>query len=294
VIDDATFLARPDRLAEPATSRRPRLGRRPTVLVAAAICLLVPATALALQLRRRPHSTRTSATTTPSSQTTRGVPQVGALFANATTNQHNCTAGVVDSPAGDMLITAAHCVVGSGAGMMFVPAFDVGRAPYGRWTITAAHFAAGWRTYHEPDEDLAFLTVAPRRIDGRTMTIQKVTRGYRLGSTATPGELITVTGYPAGAATAPITCTTQVYLTEGFPSFDCRGYVGGTSGTPWIHDTENGPEIVGIIGGLHQGGCFDYTSYSPLLARDAAREYQLAAADPPGDVDPGGSDDGCA
>lgn len=283
-----------DSLADGAASGRLRPGRRPLLLFAVAICLIAPATALALRLRSHPHAARPSRAAIPSSRTTPGVPEIGALFPNATTSQHDCTAGVVDSPSGNVLITAAHCVVGSGVGMVFVPAFRNGSAPFGRWTVTAVHAAPGWRVDHDPNDDVAFLTVARRRIDGRLTAIQTITGGYRLGSTARRGAPITVTGYPAGAANSAITCSTRVYLTGAFPSFDCRGYVDGTSGTPWIHRTRHGAEIVGVIGGLHQGGCVDFTSYSSPLAGDAHHEYELATAGDPGDVDPAATDDGCS
>ena len=43
-----------------------------------------------------------------------GTPPVGALFTTSAgqLGQHFCTASVVDSPAGDLVITAAHCVSG--------------------------------------------------------------------------------------------------------------------------------------------------------------------------------------
>jgi V8-like Glu-specific endopeptidase len=260
-----------------------------------AACLVVPATALALGLRIRLHVRSTAAgtaATMPSSQTTNGVPQIGALFANETTRQHSCTAGVVDSSAGNVLITAAHCVAGSGAGMVFVPALDGAGAPFGRWTVTAAYVPAGWRARQDPEDDVAFLTVAPRRGNGALTNIQAVTGGYRLGSAGAAGQSISVTAYPAGS-TSPIACTTKVYFTAGFPSFNCRGYVGGTSGTPWIRATSAGAEIVGVIGGLHQGGCVDYVSYSAPLGGGADDAFQRATAAAPGDFDPPAGSDGC-
>ena len=107
------------------------------------------------------------------------------------------------------------------------------------------------------------------------------------------GERVTVTGYPAGSANDPITCTTKIYLTDTFPAFDCRGYVSGTSGSPWLRATGRGTEIVGLIGGLNQGGCRDSTSYSPPLDGDADDAYLRASNDAPADVAPQPGQDGC-
>jgi V8-like Glu-specific endopeptidase len=275
------------------------------LMMAALFALALPATALALTLRasaaRQPARTaiptsptsRAARTAIPTSTTSRGVAEIGPLYASARATKHGCTASVVHSVSGDTLVTAAHCVSGSGAGMVFVPGQHGAQAPYGRWTVTAAHIEDKWVTRQDPDGDVAFLTVAPQTLHGAPTTIEQVVGGYMLGSTATRGETVTVTGYPAGSTNNPITCTTKVYRTREFPSFDCRGYVGGTSGTPWLHVTRSGTQIVGVIGGLNQGGCHDYTSYSSPLAGDADDAYHRASQHAPPDVAPQAGDDGC-
>jgi V8-like Glu-specific endopeptidase len=258
-----------------------------TVLAFAALAL--PATALALRQQARAKARAAI----PTSKTSRGVPEIGALYPNAQATQHECTATVVHSLLGNTLITAAHCVTGSGAGMVFVPGQNGAQAPYGRWTVTATHIEDRWVTRQDPDADVAFLTVAPRVINGVRSSIERTTGGYGLGSTATHGQTVTVTGYPAGGTNSPITCTAKIYLTENFPSFDCRGYVSGTSGSPWLRPTSHGTEIVGVIGGLNQGGCHDYTSYSSPLSRDADGAYVRASENAPADVAPPPGGDGC-
>jgi len=162
-----------------------------------------------------------------------GVPEIGALYASSRATQHGCTASVVHSPRGNTLITAAHCVVGNGAGMVFVPGQRGGQTPYGRWTVTAAYVEPKWVTRQDPDADVAFLTVAPRTINGASTQIEQVTGAYALGPAAGRGQRVTITGYPGGGPNYPISCAAKVYLTQTFPSFDCRGFVGGTSGSPW-------------------------------------------------------------
>ncbi len=97
------------------------------------------------------------------------------MFPSASSAQHDCTATVVDSPHGDVLLTAAHCVAGSGAGMVFAPGFHDGISPEGRWTVTAAHLAPGWLKSQDPHDDFAFLTVAPQTINGQPTEIEQVT-----------------------------------------------------------------------------------------------------------------------
>src|SRR5579859_7830432 len=70
-----------------------------------------------------------------------GTPAVGALFATTRgggLGRHFCTASVVHSPRGDVLITAAHCVpprAARGGQIAFVPGYSGGRAPYEIWTV---------------------------------------------------------------------------------------------------------------------------------------------------------------
>lgn len=265
-----------------------------TLVATAVVGLLLPAAALALKLRIRAaaHAHAAAGGATPS-RSTRGVSEIGALYAASGATRHTCTAGVVDSPRGNTLITAAHCVSGSGAGRVFVPDEHGGRAPYGRWAVATVHVAPGWCTRRDPHEDVAFLTVAPRRIGGTLTEIQQVTGGYRLGSTARAHERVTVTGYPAGTDNDPITCRAEVYMTGVYPSFRCRGYLAGTSGAPWLRVTSHGTRIVGVIGGLNQGGCDPDTSYSTLLDGTARAAYRLAASGTTPDVAPAPGGDGC-
>lgn len=257
------------------------------------VALALPATALAFTLQSggAAHPPEAMPTSSPSP----GVSEIGALYANARTTHHGCTASVVDSPRGNTLITAAHCVSGSGAGMVFVPGQHGATAPYGRWTVTAVHVGPRWVARQDPDDDVAFFTVAPRTIHGVRTEIEQVTGAYRLGRTARPGQRITVTGYPAGGTNDAITCTTTVYLAKKkYPAFDCRGYVDGTSGSPWLETgSHRTPTIVGVIGGLNQGGCVDSTSYSPPLSHHAHRTYRSASHGASADVAPLPGGDGC-
>lgn len=266
------------------------INRRAMLMVLTLVALVLPATALALrQGQATPQRIRRMAI----ASTTRGVPAVGALYRSAGAATHACTASVVHSPRGDVLITAAHCVSGTGAGMVFVPGQSGAKRPYGQWTVTAAYVEPGWRSRQDPHADVAFLTVAAQTINGASREIEQVTGGYQLGTTASAGQDVSVIGYPGGGANRAIRCATKVYLTRGAPSIDCRGFVGGTSGSPWLLRTRHGTQIVGVIGGPNQGGCFDYTSYSSPLAVDADATYARAGEEAPPDVDPPPGRDGC-
>jgi V8-like Glu-specific endopeptidase len=231
---------------------------------------------------------------TPRSKAFAGTPTVGALFGSAGSKKHFCTASVVASPAGDVLMTAAHCISGSAKGMSFAPGFRDGEAPFGRWTVTGAYLDPEWVAEQNPRRDYAFLTVAPRRIAGVPTEVQTVTGANVLSTGPTKGETVSVPAYPAGEANTPITCTTEVYFEGAFPAFNCNPYVDGTSGSPWLAPTEKGVMIVGLIAGLHQGGCYSYTSYSPPLGAHARAVFQRAAAGAKPDIAPEAGSDNCS
>ncbi len=119
-------------------------------------------------------------------------PTVGALFGSAGSEQHYCTASVVASPGGNVLLTAAHCIDGSAKGMSFAPGFHHGVSPFGRWEVTGAYFDPEWIADQNQSRDFAFLTVAPKRIGGVWTDIQTLTGANGLSTGASKGETVSV------------------------------------------------------------------------------------------------------
>ena len=192
---------------------------------------------------------------------------VGALFTGGAADGHTCTASVVDSPAGNLILTAAHCVSDAVAGARFVPGYHDGVAPYGTWVVRRATVDPRWTESQDPAADVAFLTVAPAPSNPTHGSVQSVVGASILAEAPKPGERIVVAGYRADAE-APVDCDAQTYLSVGWPTFDCDGFASGTSGSPWIVDFDpaTGTGLVaGIIGGPEQGGTTGGTSYSPTF-----------------------------
>lgn len=242
-----------------------------TVLLAAALA--------AVALGAPPASGRV-----PAAQEVTSIRTVGPLFfpsvagaLPALRGPHFCTASVVHSPAHDLVVTAAHCVYGPGLTIEFAPGFHDNVAPYGVWEVRRVYVDAAWHATRDPHHDVAFLQLAPRA--GRA--VEDVVGANDLGVPAL-GANVTVDGYPAGSGGRPITCANELYATQGYPSFDCTGYVAGVSGGPWLI----GPYVVGVTGGLEQGGCGDTTSYSAPFDVDTIALLHRAEAGGPGDVAP--------
>jgi hypothetical protein len=225
--------------------------------------------------------------------TTGALPTVGPLYRPGGGAKHTCTASVVDSPHHNVVLTAAHCLRGRAAGYEVAPGYEHGRAPFGRWRVTAAYLDRDWLSDRDPRRDFAFLVVAPRSTPHHRTGIEDVTGGNRLGAAAKHGQQVTVAGYAAGDKDDATLCTIPVYFRGQFPAFDCDPFVGGTSGSPWLSRSIRGATVVGLIGGLNQGGCASSTSYSPPFGDRVRRVYERATRGGPGDraPDPGG--DGC-
>jgi hypothetical protein len=230
-----------------------------------------------------------------------GTPTVGALFVSARSKNHYCTASVVASPAGDVIATAAHCVVGSGVGAVFVSGYVDGAAPYGSWTVTAAYATPGWTKDRATTDDVAFLVVAPEARDGAKVEVQSITGANPLADAPAAGTTATVVAYDDGADDQPITCTATVTTTTvatgagtaGYPTFDCGGYVDGTSGAPWLVTVDGTQEVAGVIGGLHQGGCYPNVSYTPAFSSATRTAYDAAVAGATPSIFPSPGSDGC-
>ena len=156
---------------------------------------------------------------TPTATSSSGVASVGPLFSAGLAQPHTCTAGVLDSPHGDLLITAAHCVMGSGAGMVFAPGYQQGHAPFGIWTVQRAWALPGWLDHQDPHSDVAILQVADQQLSGGQISLQNMTGGLPLGQTAAPGtpQTVTTVAYPAGLNDLPVTCTAPLGSTLGYP-----------------------------------------------------------------------------
>lgn len=195
-----------------------------------------------------------------------GVPQVGALFSAADGSVqgqgHYCTGSVVNSPQGDIVLTAAHCVYdtnGAYTDLAFVPGYHDGQDPYGVWTPADVVVPPQWAADEDPDYDIAFLVVHEA---GSPARIQDVVGGDDIQLAPAYSGLTQVIGYPQDTE-KPITCTnmtTQVddpSLTTAQLEFDCKNYPGGTSGGPFLRDVDANTglgTVVGVIGGYEAGG----------------------------------------
>src|SRR5690242_18212888 len=266
-------------------ARRPRTTPRRVLTVtwvaAVAVILGVPSCGAPVDTGTAPHSVGDPirAAAPP------GVrwPAFGALFGGPPDNlgDHYCSASVIDSPAGTMVLTAAHCVAsGDGTpartGMSFVPGYHDHTEPYGAWTVTAAAVDDTWRDHADPNHDVAFLTVTRNG----SPPIEQITGGYHLvvdpGSTTTVDAL----GYPDTADTPTQRSGTTIRLSATQLQLNAHGLYDGTSGGPWLRhensDATADRDVIAVTGGYMQGGVDPDTSYATYLGDDAAALFRRA------------------
>jgi V8-like Glu-specific endopeptidase len=272
------------RMARGVRSFRIGLPRLLALAAASAVfatLLLVPATGGASGIASRlGHAMRNLADTSETGQAFDGVAAVGALFTESSgkLSGHFCTASVVNSTHGDLAITAAHCVTGRSAPIVFIPGYANGEEPYGIWTVIRVYTDQNWQSSQNPDDDVAFIQLADAS-DG--VPIEDVTGAEQLGTGRSAHALVQVIGYPDGKS-QPVWC---MNWTKNFSSsqleFDCAGYTDGTSGSPFLADVSASSgqgTVVGVIGGYEKGGDTSSVSYSIAFGTNVAGLYQAAEA----------------
>lgn len=214
-----------------------------------------------------------------------GLWNVGALFYHDGRANHFCTASVVGSRHGNLLLTAGHCLYNPGHGyfsrLVFVPKYLDGERPLGTWRIQTMAVDRRWVRSADPDLDFGFATL--HSLGGRQ--IASLVHPNRLATDQGFRNYVHVIGYPgatAHRADTAIDCGNVTSRAGRFQvRFDCGGYTSGTSGSPWMahfNPATGTGDIVGVIGGLHQGGYTSSVSYSAYFDHDIQRLYGAAAA----------------
>ena len=194
----------------------------------------------------------------PGPPVVRGSRPVGVLLLRH--HRPFCTASVVNSPGGNLILTAAHCLGKRLAStLVFAPYYNDGLAPLGEWQVTSQVFAPHWFPGGNVNQDFAFLTlhgdVQARAGSERLGYSSPVPASVRLEGYSLTGQLTVCSRKPT-----TITAAGQQQL-----SFACPGYTSAASGGPFLTSINRHSglgTIVGVIGGYQQGGDSPSVSYS--------------------------------
>lgn len=195
-------------------------------------------------------------------------------------DSHFCSASVVHSAAGNVVITAGHCVYSDGPkqNIAFAPGYHDGQTPYGTWNVTKVLVSDAWQSSNDQDQDVAFLQVAA---SSSGASLESVTGADQIAFNRGFGMPVTVPAYPQESDT-PITCVAPALKRSSTQTeWDCRGYPDGTSGAPFLVDVDAGGvkgTVIGVIGGYQQGGLTPDISYSCYFGSAIQALYQSAAS----------------
>ncbi|KAG6014921.1 hypothetical protein E4U54_004638 [Claviceps lovelessii] len=226
-----------------------------------------------------------------------GIPTVGVLY-DRNIKKHYCTASVVDSKKGNMIITAAHCLSTDGTEIHFAPGYNNGKTPYGTYPVLATYIQPGWNKNFDEKLDFAFMTLGKGKFNGKMVNVQEATGGgNRLVTTAGYSQTVEIVGYAYGEQRARH-CSSMTYEAKaGQMGIECGPLQSGTSGAPWIANynpaTKRG-DVIGDIGGWHTGGCDDYETFSCRFSQATRDLYDRAAKGGAGDDVRGGAPENCA
>ncbi|GAA0333600.1 hypothetical protein GCM10010151_24190 [Actinoallomurus spadix] len=225
-----------------------------------------------------------SAASRPTAKTWTGSPVVGALFLSNGSGSHYCTASVVGTAKKSLILTAGHCLYGTNGwakNIVFVPRYSKskGARPYGAWTVKYMYVDSRWKKHRDPDLDFGFAVVGTR--NGRR--IADVVGANRLVIDQGYTNKVRVIGYPMKkykSVDKPIYCNVTTHKAFKYQiTFDCNGFYGGTSGSPWIKNyntTTRRGDVLGVIGGYQEGGKYDWRSYSSVFDKDINKLFTSA------------------
>jgi hypothetical protein len=162
------------------------------------------------------------------------------------------------------------------------------------WTIEAAYVDPRWLNGQDPHYDYAFLVVAAQQQGGRPVRLNQVVTGKQSGASPRPGK----PGPSDRLRQRHERQTDHMHRSyqrrRRISDVRLPRFVDGTSGSPWI-DTSRSSDLTfcGLIGGPHQGGCDEYTSFSSCFDRATRALYQRAVTGAAPDGLPVPGDDAC-
>lgn len=177
------------------------------------------------------------------------VPTVGRLYFTQGRGKFECSASSVDSPRGNVIVTAGHCVTEDGVAstnVVFVPGLTPTSAPYGRFSVTKLFTTPQWKGNDQSSAaalnyDVGFAVVAPNAVTGKSL--EDTAGAYGIDFSDALGQ-VTVLGYPGQNPTAD---GNTLQFCSGLQFADNGADVdattdratwcdlgGGSSGGPWL------------------------------------------------------------
>ena len=160
--------------------------------------------------------------------------------------QSSCSASVISSTSGDVIVTAGHCVYDTNSlswlvncNWVFVPGYNNGQAPYGIWPAREVAALNTW-TKENPDYNADVAFVALSQVNGKHIT--QVTGSQAIGFNYARGQQTFSFGYPVNLANGQVLqfCSgvpaASLYTADNYQGLGLSSCLmtGGSSGGPWL------------------------------------------------------------
>lgn len=200
---------------------------------------------------------------------------------------YRCSGSVISSPAGDVVLTAGHCVLDPETGtvasyLVFIPGYREGAEPYGEWAATEYATTEQWEMTagsSEPDEagDVAMLKLAG---NGAGASPQSTVGALGIAFNQPRAQTYTQYGYPAEKPyDGELLYSHTAAYAGGDSSFApatmkiASDFTAGSSGGPWTVSSGGTPVALSVTD-------YGYEShpgylYGPYFGSLVERVYEL-------------------
>jgi V8-like Glu-specific endopeptidase len=203
--------------------------------------------------------------------------------------EYQCSGSVIDSPQGDVVLTAGHCVIDPETGtvasaVVFVPGYREGAAPYGVWSAATYATTEAWKTTagtSRPDEagDLALLAM---RDNSEGKSVEETVGSLSIAFDQSRLQTYTEWGYPGEAPyKGEVLYSNTATYAGSDTSFSpapiriASDFTGGSSGGPWTIGSSSAPTVVSLTDYVYERDPgYIYGAYLGEAARNA---YELAS-----------------
>jgi V8-like Glu-specific endopeptidase len=180
------------------------------------------------------------------------------------------------------VITAGHCVKLDGnfhTNWSFVPAYNNGNAPYGKWTARATSSTPQWVASEDINYDVGAAVV--NSLDGKLLT--DVVGGQGVAFNQAKNAAMYAFGWPAAApydGTKMIYCSGNTFnalISDGI-GMTCD-MTGGASGGPWFRSF-NESTGTGLLNSVnsYKINIISFWMFGPYFGTDAQNLYNSAQA----------------
>ncbi|MET9292494.1 peptidase [Streptomyces sp. NPDC003077] len=205
----------------------------------------------------------------------------GRVFFTYQGREASCSGDAVTSANKSTVITAGHCVKLQGSwhtNWVFVPGYDNGQAPYGKWAATKTLSTPQWTASEDINYDVGAAVVGP--LEGKRLT--DVVGGQGLAFNSGYNKPMYAFGYPAADpydGTKLIYCsgnTKKDFLLSRDHRLGCD-MTGGSSGGPWFtqFDEATGKGLQASVNSF--GYVFlPNNMFGPYFGDDAKKLYEDA------------------